>query len=132
MAEARGGSAHEDLLPASGRYVVLEHDHPMLHWDFLLEAGPVLRSWRLPAPPQEGTWSAERLPDHRPLYLDYEGPVSGGRGTVVRRDRGTFDSEPAGVSRWTVHLSGESFRGTALLTRADHGVWTIRFEKADE
>jgi hypothetical protein len=131
MADAQGGSAHENLLPASGRFVVLEHDHPMLHWDFLLEAGGVLRSWRLPAPPQPGTWSAERLPDHRTLYLDYEGPVSGGRGKVVRRDRGTFTSEPSGSDRWRVRLRGESFCGTAWLTTNRSGEWTIRFEDGE-
>src|SRR5262249_60769057 len=39
---------------AMPRYVVLEHDHPGLHWDFMLEAGAVLRTWRLSAPPQPG------------------------------------------------------------------------------
>ena len=25
------------------RYVILEHDHPVLHWDLMLEAGGVLQ-----------------------------------------------------------------------------------------
>ncbi len=73
------------------RYVVLEHDHPFLHWDFMLEAGTALRTWRLAAPPQPGTSvAAEPIGDHRAAYLDYEGPVSGGRGTVTCWDAGTF------------------------------------------
>jgi hypothetical protein len=32
----------------------------------------------------------ERLGDHRPLYLEYEGEISGGRGTVRRLARGQF------------------------------------------
>jgi hypothetical protein len=67
------------------RFVILEHDHPELHWDFMLEAGAVLRTWRLAAPPALGQVVAAAASfDHRLLYLDYEGPVSGGRGTVRR------------------------------------------------
>ena len=66
------------------RFAVLEHDHPFLHWDFLLETGDALRTWRLHAPPDaEGTIAAEELPDHRLEYLDYEGRVSGGLSYVV-------------------------------------------------
>ena len=36
---------------------------------------------------------AEVLPDHRLAYLDYEGPISGDRGSVTRWDRGTYDVE---------------------------------------
>ena len=72
------------------RFVILEHDHPVLHWDFMLEAGDVLRTWRLSAPPIRGAIvAAERIGDHRRLYLDYEGPVSDGRGNVVRWDAGS-------------------------------------------
>src|SRR5205807_395991 len=42
------------------RFVILEHDHPELHWDLMLEAGPVLRTWRLAAPPQPGRAVAAR------------------------------------------------------------------------
>ena len=33
------------------RFVILEHDHPVVHWDLMLEAGEALRTWRLAAPP---------------------------------------------------------------------------------
>src|SRR5437868_1093145 len=36
------------------RFVVLEHDWPSLHWDFLLEAGEVLLAWRLLEEPATG------------------------------------------------------------------------------
>src|SRR4051794_8490712 len=53
------------------RFVILEHDHPVLHWDFMLEVGDVLRTWRLAAPPAAGmTVPAEPSFDHRKLYLD--------------------------------------------------------------
>ena len=62
------------------RFVILEHDHPVLHWDLMLEAGDVLQTWRLANPPTPGcAIDATALPDHRLTYLDYEGPVSGNR-----------------------------------------------------
>ena len=67
------------------RFVILEHDYPQQHWDLMLEAGPVLRTWRLAEPPDVGRPVAATASfDHRPVYLDYEGPVSGNRGTVQR------------------------------------------------
>lgn len=67
------------------RFVVLAHDWPAPHFDLLIEAGGVLKAWRLAAEPAPGaTVPAEPNADHRLLYLDYEGPVSGGRGTVRR------------------------------------------------
>lgn len=95
------------------RFVVLTHDWPAPHWDLLLEAGPVLRAWRLLAEPATGgAVPAEPSADHRPLYLDYEGPVSGGRGTVARWDAGTFDWLADGPDRVEVE-----FRGARLVGR---------------
>ena len=39
---------------------------------------------------------ARRIAEHRPRYLDYEGPISGGRGSVRRLGRGsaTVDERP--------------------------------------
>jgi hypothetical protein len=34
------------------------------------------------------SFTAERLPDHRRAYLDYEGPVSNGRGRVEKLTQG--------------------------------------------
>lgn len=62
------------------RYVILEHDHPTLHWDLMLETGATLRTWRLSTlPASEHSVDATALPDHRSFYLDYEGPLSGNR-----------------------------------------------------
>jgi hypothetical protein len=95
------------------RFAILEHDWPVLHWDFLLEAGPVLRSWRVLAEPACGRASAcEAIAEHRLLYLDYEGPVSGGRGAVKKWDAGTFDWIEDTEERVKVAL-----RGTRLTCR---------------
>jgi len=73
------------------RFVVLEHDHPDLHWDLLLDLGETLRSWRLGAFPQAGVaTTCVSMPDHRLAYLEYEGPVGQNRGTVKRVLAGTY------------------------------------------
>ena len=75
------------------RFVILSHDRPFQHWDLLLEiddTSPLL-AWRILDDPGAGTsWRAEPLADHRRVYLEYEGPVNGDRGTVSRWDAGDW------------------------------------------
>ena len=108
------------------RYVILEHDHPVLHWDFMLEAGDILRTWRLAAPPRLGqTIAAEMSFAHRLLYLDYEGPISGNRGQVVRWDHGVFAWQEDTHTRIIVQLQGERLQGTARLERSAEEAWWL-------
>ena len=108
------------------RFVILTHDWPFPHWDFLVEAGAVLRAWRLLAEPGAGSdVAAEPNFDHRLFYLDYEGPVSGGRGAVARYDAGTcewFADEP---ERAEIELRGAKLVGRAVISRAGAG-WALR------
>jgi DNA polymerase Ligase (LigD) len=111
------------------RFVILEHDHPHRHWDFLLEAGEVLRTWRLAEPPQRGrAVTASASFDHRPLYLDYEGPVSGNRGRVVRWDGGTFTWQEQGDDRLVLLLEGGRIHGRGVLQRTAAGEWSLWFD----
>ncbi len=105
------------------RFVVLEHDHPVLHWDLMLEVGDALRTWRLAAPPElnAGPIVAEELPDHRLAYLDYEGPVSGGRGQVLRWDRGVFEWGDAQERCLIVRLQGSRLNGVLMLRQGCTG-----------
>jgi hypothetical protein len=110
------------------RFAVLEHDHPTPHWDLLLEHGDVLLTWRLSAPPTPGAAvDAEKAFDHRLVYLDYEGPVSGGRGSVTRWDGGTFDWDVHEADRVTVRLAGGRLRGVLRLDRRDDESWVGSF-----
>jgi hypothetical protein len=107
------------------RYVVLEHDHPELHWDLMLEAGDVLQTWRLANPPAPGcAIEATALPDHRRIYLDYEGPVSGNRGNVKRWDAGCFTEAAASTAEHRVILvDGTKLRGSVDLQRVEGAIW---------
>ena len=110
------------------RYAILEHDHPTRHWDFFLESGEVLLAWRLSAPPSPGaSVEAEKSFDHRPLYLDYEGEVGGGRGRVTRWDGGSFEWQSREPGRVTVLLAGARLRGLFRLECADGAAWRADF-----
>jgi hypothetical protein len=112
------------------RYVVLTHDHPFLHWDLMLEEDGRLRTWRLLGKPQAGAVvEAESLPDHRIEYLDYEGPVSGGRGSVHRLDAGEYAVVREADGGLSVRLSGRWGNLIATLeSRGDSVSW--RFDAA--
>jgi hypothetical protein len=112
------------------RFVLLDHDHPQPHLDLMLEVGEVLWTWRLEAPPGEGDpGPAVRIFDHRPLYLDYEGPVSGDRGTVRRRDHGEYDWQEQSPGRLVVRLAGRRLRGRLTLTQEAGDRWRLDFEE---
>jgi hypothetical protein len=103
------------------RYVILRHETPPhsarpLHWDLMLEAGNVLRTWALTCEPAVGVViAAQALPDHRLDYLMYEGPVSRHRGVVTRWDAGTFRTLKESPERIEFALCGVRLQATALL-----------------
>lgn len=105
------------------RFVVLQHDHPQrLHWDFMLDRGESLATWSLPMPPAcEQVLPARKLADHRRAYLEYEGPVSGNRGTVVRWDEGEFEWVEDGDDRIVVDIRGRKTAGRVMLETVTEG-----------
>ena len=112
------------------RYVILEHDQPFRHWDLLLEAGQVLRSWRLAAPPQAGEpVEALALFDHRLMYLDYQGPIGGNRGQVTRWDAGTFSWEEQTHDSMLLLMNGVRLRGQAFLSRVSQEKWSFLWQE---
>ena len=82
------------------RFVVLHHQvdrglkrTERCHFDWMFEIDEVLVTWStepIEFDSREITVRAERLADHRLAYLDFEGEISGGRGTVSRVVAGTF------------------------------------------
>ena len=121
---------------AGCRFALLAHAHPLpgwpaVHFDLLLE-DPSLpgerrcRTWRLRADPRvaaagtPGAVAGEPIAPHRAYYLDYQGPVTGGRGTVARLDGGPL--------RWVtrtpavVELAGDRLRGRWRADAAGFGL----------
>lgn len=132
------------------RFVLLLHECPndrprATHCDLMLEDHGSLRTWSLRQLPKD--WSglkravllpefassnivdAERLPDHRPAYLDYEGPVSGDRGSVQRLDSGAFTT---GNEASTFILAGRILRGGISFTQPVSGQlnWKMAYHPA--
>jgi hypothetical protein len=119
------------------RFVLLEHRWDGVHWDLMLEAGDALRTWAIDRPVTAGVdLPARALPDHRPIYLDYEGPISGDRGTVRRIDRGTYTAEVWEPDCVRVRLEGDQLVGELEIRQAPPGsvaggYWTFRLGKVD-
>ncbi len=101
------------------RYVVLQHQTVQrVHFDLMLEADGVLKTWSMPQAPLPGVViECNALVDHRLAYLDYEGPISGDRGSVTRWDRGYYTLERRSDRAWQIDLAGEKLHGAAQLDR---------------
>jgi hypothetical protein len=75
-------------------FVVLRHDcaDGTWHYDWMIlrtdrgmDIDRPLLTFRIEVlPTQVDSFEAERIADHRRVYLDYEGEISGGRGSVRR------------------------------------------------
>lgn len=112
------------------RYVILQHDSPRgLHYDLLLETATLLSTWALAEPPTAGcTISAQQLPDHRRLYLEFEGEISGGRGTVRQWDRGEYVIQTRNSTGLEFRVEGVKLRGRAKLYLVDPACQSWQFE----
>jgi hypothetical protein len=118
------------------RFVVLRHEMPAeseraTHWDFMLQTPHGLRTWALAAEPATGDRiAADALADHREEYLTFEGPVSGGRGSVERWDAGSFRWQRDEETEIVLQLAGDRLRGRAYLARqpgSDQRWWFFFF-----
>lgn len=122
------------------RWVLLRHtpDVGPAHLDLMLEAEGDeehrLVTFRLPL---QATIAAgqviagQRLADHRAMYLDFEGEISGGRGRVARTARGTC----RGVAAQSGHVEARiCVNGGWLDLRAqpsDSGAWRLEFRPCE-
>lgn len=103
------------------RFAILAHNWPQPHWDLLLEdpQRAVCRTWRLLTPPDqprvEAGCVAEPIADHRLVYLDYEGPVSGNRGHVRQWDAGTWELLSETPSETVFVLRGRRLHGRCRI-----------------
>lgn len=118
-------------------FVLLEHliasgaDPPAdRHWDLLVDTAGSERvpTWRLALNPlaAAGPIPAERLPDHRRLYLEYEGPLSGGRGRVQRVDHGAARVARLDGDELTAELDGTHLRGRFEIVHRAPGALVFR------
>ena len=106
------------------RFVILRHEIPAgsergTHYDLMLESEGVLRTWAIPELPAQGKVTpADALPDHRLAYLEYEGPVSGNRGSVTRVDEGEYELLAESAELFQVRLAGKGLVGRLELRQS--------------
>lgn len=116
-------------------FVLLEHQSDSgVHWDLMIElpGREKLATWRLAENPiacEGAAITAEPIGDHRRVYLDYEGDIGLGRGSVERMDRGETRLIHCDAERVVVELCGRSLRGTFQLASSRPDV--VEFTRLD-
>jgi len=92
------------------------------HYDLML-GRPDTPLWTARVPRPSAAWAAagalviEPLGEHRPAYLTRQGPIGGGRGAVLRVDRGSAVSRLWTADRAVIELELRGFVGLLRLRR---------------
>lgn len=111
------------------RFAILHHRTKTgEHWDLLLEPAPgeKLWTWQLhhnPLMAGNEPIEATRIGDHRPIYLTYEGPISGDRGEVTQVDAGKVEWLQRGEGVILVQLAGLRLKGSYTLRWLGQATW---------
>lgn len=98
------------------------------HFDLMLEQGETLKTWRLDNTSFQMPQAALQIKDHRKLYLDYEGDVSGGRGTVRIWETGSYLVDRWDESHIRIAVAGRQLRTRLRLDRTEDSkepTWTL-------
>lgn len=102
------------------RFVIQKHvKRRTSHFDLMLEKHGKLLTWSitdiLSLQKKGKAVQAKKLPDHRLLYLDYEGKISRGRGNVQIWDRGTYQAKQYHNAFIFINLKGNRLKGWYYL-----------------
>ena len=115
------------------RFVILHHQVPLesprlSHWDLMLEQGDHLTTWELPEAPEVGTrLNVVLLANHRLEYLEYEGPLTLQRGTVLRYDWGNYTTVSDDADQQVFLLHGQSMVCRLTIGKIAGEIQTIVF-----
>lgn len=124
-------AGHKAAIERRARYVVLFHRQQAGdHFDLMIENGETLATWKMEQPSENATAegiSCRRLGGHRREYLEYEGPISGERGSVTRHDEGQCEFEKQDESVWCGRFDGKKLSWRFELRRGDVDVETWTF-----
>ncbi len=103
-------------------FVIHYHNTETDHYDFMIEKDDTLLTWRIGLDDYKKMLngdpaSAVKIQDHDRKYLNYQGPVSCGRGNVKLIDSGKYKV----LGRNNFFLQGEIISGTLVIETADEG-----------
>lgn len=89
------------------------------HFDMMIEKGGKLLTWSIPnilsLLKNDKITQAKKLPEHRSLYLHYEGKISRGRGKVKIWDKGTYQIKQCRDDFILISLKGKRLKGLYCL-----------------
>jgi len=109
------------------RFVVQQHTKGRdVHWDFMLESGNTLQTYRLDKAPNEvlhHPTNAIKIFDHPLKFLTYEGPVNRGKGNVCIIEAGIYQIKHREHNRIELTLSGKILKGKFFLTHTEGNKW---------
>jgi bifunctional non-homologous end joining protein LigD len=111
------------------RYVIQKHTQDEgVHWDLMLEAGEILRTYRLDIGPEEilnRPATAEKIFDHSLRFLTYEGLVQNGTGTVKIEDRGIYKITSESNDLVEINFEGEVLSGNFKFKHVEKQCWLL-------
>jgi bifunctional non-homologous end joining protein LigD len=114
-------------MTGTGKFVIQKHTRAgKIHWDFMLEAGDVLETYRLNLPPEkliQEKCSAVRIFNHPLKFLTYEGSVNKGKGRVKIGDSGTYQLLGETQNRKELQICGKILKGKFTLTHIKDKEW---------
>ena len=109
------------------RFVIQKHTRGKdAHWDFMLESGQTLQTYRLDKAPEEvlhQTAGAVKIFNHPLKFLTYQGPVNKGRDNVQPTEAGTYQIIHQKHNRIELNLNGQILRGKFALTQIKNDDW---------
>jgi bifunctional non-homologous end joining protein LigD len=109
------------------KFVIQEHlSGSDVHWDFMLESGGILQTYRLDKALSEALHlavNATKIFDHPLKFLTYQGPVNKGQGSVRIIETGTYRIVHQAHDRIELDLNGKILKGNFTLTHIEGDNW---------
>ncbi|AQQ70298.1 hypothetical protein SMSP2_00642 [Limihaloglobus sulfuriphilus] len=105
-----------------GRFVIVKHEHRdrPVHWDIMFEMkNNMLAAFRADSDPlslAENGGGLEKIFDHDRKFLDYEGPVNNGLGSVTSCDAGIYGVSQVRSNALRMILEGSVVSGSFSLS----------------
>jgi hypothetical protein len=113
------------------RMVIQEHTRDSsAHYDLMMESPTLLWTWRFQDfPGSEPEQPCERIQDHDRKFLEYEGELSPGNGSVRIVAGGTFDLLSAREDEVDFTARAQTVAGSCRLVKRDETHWILRCQR---